>query len=60
MQIQPDGSVKSPIAKFFSEEYLANILKTAEAEPGDLLLFVADKPTPRPYRRKQTGLHLGC
>ena len=44
MQIQPDGSVKSPIAKFFSEEYLANILKTAAAEPGDLLLFVADKP----------------
>lgn len=44
MQIQPDGSVKSPIAKFFSEEYLANILKTAEAEAGDLLLFVADKP----------------
>ena len=25
--------------------YLANILKTAEAEPGDLLLFVADKPS---------------
>lgn len=45
MQIQPDGSVKSPIAKFFSEEYLANILRTAEAEPGDLLLFVADKPS---------------
>ena len=45
MQIQLDGSVKSPIAKFFSEEYLANILKTAEAEPGDLLLFVADKPS---------------
>lgn len=45
MQIQPDGSVKSPIAKFFSEEYLSNILKTAEAEPGDLLLFVADKPS---------------
>lgn len=45
MQIQPNGSVKSPIAKFFSEEYLANILKTAEAEPGDLLLFVADKPS---------------
>ena len=44
MQIQPDGSVKSPIAKFFSEEFLANILKTAESEPGDLLLFVADKP----------------
>lgn len=45
MQIQEDGSVKSPIAKFFSEEHLANILKTAAAEPGDLLLFIADKPS---------------
>ena len=45
MQIQEDGSVKSPIAKFFSEAHLANILKTAAAEPGDLLLFVADKPS---------------
>lgn len=44
MQIQEDGSVKSPIAKFFSEAHLSNILKTAAAEPGDLLLFVADKP----------------
>ena len=34
MQIQEDGSVKSPIAKFFSEAHLANILKTAAAEPG--------------------------
>lgn len=45
MQIQEDGSVKSPIAKFFSEAHLAIILKTAAAEPGDLLLFVADKPS---------------
>lgn len=45
MQIQADGGVKSPIAKFFSEEHLANIMKTAAAEPGDLLLFVADKPS---------------
>ena len=44
LQIQEDGSVKSPIAKFFSEAHLANILKTAAAEPGDLILFVADKP----------------
>ena len=44
LQIQEDGSVKSPIAKFFSEAHLANILKTAAAETGDLILFVADKP----------------
>ena len=44
MQIQEDGSVKSPIAKFFSEEQLANILTTAQAEAGDLVMFIADKP----------------
>ncbi len=44
MQIQPDGSVKSPIAKFFDEAHLNAIKETAGAEPGDLLLFVADKP----------------
>lgn len=44
MQIQEDGSVKSPIAKFFSEEHLKNILAAGKAEAGDLLLFVADKP----------------
>ena len=44
MQIQPDGSVKSPIAKFFDEAHLNKIKETAGAEPGDLLLFVADKP----------------
>ena len=44
MQIQADGSVKSPIAKFFSEAHLQAILQAGMAEPGDLLLFVADKP----------------
>ena len=44
MQIQEDGNVKSPIAKFFSEEQLANILATAQAEAGDLVMFIADKP----------------
>ncbi|MBQ8417767.1 MAG: aspartate--tRNA ligase [Phascolarctobacterium sp.] len=44
MQIQEDGSVKSPIAKFFSEAHLANILAAAQAEAGDLIMFVADKP----------------
>ena len=44
MQIQDDGSVKSPIAKFFDEAHPARIKEKAGAEPGDLLLFVADKP----------------
>ncbi|HIU64743.1 MAG TPA: aspartate--tRNA ligase [Candidatus Avacidaminococcus intestinavium] len=41
--INEDGTYKSPIAKFFSEEQLQKIAKDASAEPNDLLLFVADK-----------------
>lgn len=43
IQVQPDGSVKSPIAKFFSEEQMAKIVAGAKAEPNDLILLVADK-----------------
>ncbi len=39
----PEGEMRSPIAKFFSEETLAAIQERMGAEDGDLLLFVADK-----------------
>lgn len=42
--VKEDGTIKSPIAKFFSEENLEAIKEVGEAKPGDLLLFVADKP----------------
>ena len=35
--------IKSPIAKFLSQEELEAILKALNAETGDLLLFVADE-----------------
>ncbi|MBQ1248777.1 MAG: aspartate--tRNA ligase, partial [Selenomonadales bacterium] len=38
-----EEGIKSPIAKFFSEEILANIKETTQAETGDLLLIIADK-----------------
>lgn len=38
-----ENELKSPITKFFTEEETAEILKTMEAEPGDIILFVADK-----------------
>ncbi|RYD03503.1 hypothetical protein N752_19025 [Desulforamulus aquiferis] len=44
MMINEDGSIKSAIAKFFTPEELAAISDKLEAQPGDLLLFVADKP----------------
>ncbi|MBZ4688029.1 MAG: aspartyl-tRNA synthetase [Clostridia bacterium] len=39
--VKEDG-VKSPIAKFFSEEEMNNIVERLDGKPGDLLLFVAD------------------
>ncbi|WP_291579111.1 aspartate--tRNA ligase [Clostridium sp. UBA6640] len=37
-----EGEIKSPIAKFFSEEEMKAILDSAEATVGDLVLIVAD------------------
>ena len=42
IKITEDG-ITSPIAKFFSEEEMTDILEKMEGEKGDLLLFVADK-----------------
>ncbi|ABW19249.1 aspartate--tRNA ligase [Alkaliphilus oremlandii] len=42
LKITEEG-VTSPIAKFFTEEEMAAVLKTTNAEQGDLVLFVADK-----------------
>jgi aspartyl-tRNA synthetase len=44
VKIQEDGSWQSPIAKFFTEQELADIGAALNAQPGDLLLFGADTP----------------
>ena len=44
MKLTTEG-LTSPIAKFLGEEELNGILKRMEAKEGDLLLFVADKPS---------------
>lgn len=41
--LKVEDEIKGPIAKFFSDEEKEQIIKLAEAEQGDLLLFVADK-----------------
>lgn len=45
LQFPEEGGVKSSIAKFFTDENIEALKKAAEVEPGDLLLFVADKPS---------------
>jgi aspartyl-tRNA synthetase len=41
--INPDGTYKSSFAKFMTEEELAALVKAMDGQPGDLLLFAADK-----------------
>ncbi len=42
--LEVEGNIRSPIAKFFREDQLEGIIKRLKANPGDLLLFAADKP----------------
>jgi len=42
MVVNEEG-IKSPVAKFFSEEELKSLTGRLKGEPGDLLLFVADQ-----------------
>ncbi|KAB2951266.1 aspartate--tRNA ligase [Heliorestis acidaminivorans] len=44
IQMTEEGP-KSPISKFFTEEQWTALLSEMKAEKGDLLLFVADKPS---------------
>lgn len=39
-----DGALESTIAKFFTAEQQQQLIADFDAKPGDLLLFVADKP----------------
>ncbi len=39
-----EEGVKSPIAKFFTDEEMSTMLKRFDAAPGDIIFFVADKP----------------
>ena len=41
--IQPDGSIKSSFAKFIKDEEMQALIAAMQGEPGDLLLFAADK-----------------
>ncbi|MGC8878840.1 MAG: aspartate--tRNA ligase [Anaerolineae bacterium] len=44
LALDEHGQVRSPIAKFLSEETLRSIVQRMEAQPGDLMAFVADQP----------------
>ena len=43
LSVLPDGSYKSSFAKFMTEDQLKALVEAMQGEPGDLLLFAADK-----------------
>ncbi|WP_214734049.1 aspartate--tRNA ligase [Exiguobacterium sp. s154] len=44
LKVTTEG-LNGPIAKFFDETYAQKLIEATDAEAGDLLLFVASKPT---------------
>jgi aspartyl-tRNA synthetase len=43
MVVEEDGSLRSPVAKFLTEDELAEVTETMAGTPGDALLIVADE-----------------
>ena len=42
LAVEADGSIKSPILKFLGDDLAGRLVARADAEPGDLVLIVAD------------------
>ena len=54
-----DGSISSPIVKFFKEEEMNEMKIRAKVKPGDTLLFIADKQKIVAQALGRLRLHLG-
>lgn len=59
MFVEADGAVRSPIAKFFTEEQLRQIVDALGGKENDLLLFVADRRDVAYQALGALRLHLG-
>jgi aspartyl-tRNA synthetase len=57
--VMSEEGVKSPIAKFFTEEELKQIIARFGAKTGDLILLVADKPSVAQIAMGQVRLEFG-
>nr|WP_092067252.1 aspartate--tRNA ligase [Dendrosporobacter quercicolus]NSL46488.1 aspartate--tRNA ligase [Dendrosporobacter quercicolus DSM 1736]SDL52506.1 aspartyl-tRNA synthetase [Dendrosporobacter quercicolus] len=54
-----DEGIKSPIAKFFSDDILKAVTAATKAETGDLLLIIADQPKVVAQALGQLRLEMG-
>ena len=63
-RVEPDGSVKSSVDKFYSQEVLQELKKAMDAEPGDLILILSGDDAMKTRRqlcelRLEMGRQLG-
>lgn len=54
-----EEGIKSPIAKFFSEDILSNIKAAMKAKAGDLVFIIADKPAVVAHALGELRLEMG-
>jgi aspartyl-tRNA synthetase len=57
--VEDDGTLRSPTAKFLSEEETASLISALDGSPGDVLLLVADRPSTVGEVLGQLRLELG-
>lgn len=43
IQVEDDGSLRSPVAKFFSDTETSALVEATDANPGDVILIAADR-----------------
>ena len=63
-RVEPDGSVKSSVDKFYSQDVLQELKKAMDAEPGDLILILSGDDAMKTRRqlcelRLEMGRQLG-
>lgn len=59
IKVEQGGELTSPIAKFLSDQEQTDLVQELEAEPGDLLLLVADERRAVQHVLGLLRLHLG-
>ncbi len=58
-RVQPDGTWQAPFAKAFKDDARSAVNAKVGAKPGDVLLFVADKPRVANHAMGAIRLHIG-
>ena len=59
VKVEADGSIKSSVGKFYSDEDLKTWVERCEARPGDLLLILAGKTMPTRKALNELRLEMG-